>query len=203
MNERFYEILKRFRKRSILVIGDMMLDKYIWGSVNRISPEAPVQVVNVQKENYVPGGAANVASNIASLDAKAYMVGLVGNDSARNALLSELRKIKVDVIGVVAVSKTPTIQKVRILGQNQQLLRVDYEKKEDIDHKSGMEIIKRASKIISRVDAVVISDYAKGVITKDTAKHIIEIAKKERKIIVVDPKPAHKDFYKNVSLITP
>jgi len=203
MKEKLYGILEKFGKRSILVIGDIMLDKYVWGSVSRISPEAPVQIVGVQKENYVPGGAANVASNIASLKAKTYMIGIVGKDSARNILLSELKKRKIDIKGILTVSNKPTIQKVRIIGQHQQLVRVDYEKKGNVSKYVEKDIIRRFSKLINKVDAVVISDYAKGIIDKNTAEKIIEIAKRNKKILVVDPKPEHKDYYKNVSLITP
>lgn len=203
MNERLYNILEKFRKRSILVIGDIILDKYVWGSVSRISPEAPVQIVNVQKENYLPGGAANVASNTSSLKAKTYMMGIVGKDNTRDILLSELRKRNIDTNGILTVNKKLTIQKVRILGQNQQLIRVDYEKKGDVDKNTEKNIIKKVSKIINKVDAIVISDYAKGVITKYTAEKIIETARKKNKIIIVDPKPEHKNYYKNVDLITP
>ena len=203
MKERLHYILEKFRKKNILVIGDIMLDKYIWGSVSRISPEAPVQIVTVQKENYAPGGAANVASNISSLKAKTYIMGIVGKDNTRNILLSELRKRNIDVGGILTVNKKPTIQKVRVIGQHQQLLRVDYEKKDKIDEYIEKEVIRKVLKIINKVDAIVISDYAKGIITKNTAENIIEIAKRKKKIIIIDPKPEHKSFYRNVSLITP
>src|SRR3989344_863389 len=203
MKERLHYILEKFRKKNILVIGDIMLDKYIWGSVSRISPEAPVQIVTVQKENYAPGGAANVASNISSLKAKTYIMGIVGRDNTRNILLSELRKRNIDIGGILTVNKKPTIQKVRVIGQHQQLLRVDYEKKDKIDEYIEKEVIRKVLKIINKVDAIVISDYAKGIITKNTAENIIEIAKRKKKIIIIDPKPEHKSFYRNVSLITP
>ena len=96
MKEKLNNILERFKKKSILVIGDTILDKYVWGSVSRISPEAPVQIVNVQKENYLPGGAANVASNTSSLKAKTYMMGIVGKDNTKDILISELRKRNID-----------------------------------------------------------------------------------------------------------
>ena len=119
MKQRLFKILEQFRNKKILVVGDIMLDKYIWGEVSRISPEAPVQVVHVQKETYSPGGASNVASNISALNGKAFMVGIVGNDESKNILLNELKKIGVDTGGILTDSDKPTTQKVRIVGKGQ------------------------------------------------------------------------------------
>ena len=124
MNEKLISILEQFRNKKIAVVGDIMVDKYIWGSVKRVSPEAPVQVVNVEKENYRPGAAANVANNVTALSAGAHIVGIVGDDSAKNRLLSQLEEMRIITNGIVINKDKPTIQKVRILGQHQQLLRL-------------------------------------------------------------------------------
>jgi D-beta-D-heptose 7-phosphate kinase/D-beta-D-heptose 1-phosphate adenosyltransferase len=177
-----------------------MLDKYIFGKVDRISPEAPVQVLEVEKEEYTPGGAANVANNIASLQANASIVGTVGNDNEANILLNELKKRNINTEGIFTDKNKPTTRKVRILGHKQQLLRIDYEKKEYINKEIENNIL-NFIKNTTNIDAIIISDYAKGVITKNLIENIKTIA--QNKIIIVDPKPKHKDLYKNVTLITP
>ena len=180
-----------------------MLDKYIWGEVSRISPEAPVQIVNVVKESYSPGGAANVANNIAALSAKSFMVGVVGKDTTKNELIEELKKRNIDVNGLIVDENKRTIRKVRVFGRNQQLLRFDYEKKGYVDTKTEDNIFDFVSKKMDEIDAIIISDYAKGTITKNLMEKLIAICKEKNKIIVIDPKPKHKHFYKNATLITP
>ena len=123
-------ILENFKGKKIIVLGDIMLDKYIWGNVSRISPEAPVQVVKVLKETFAPGGAANVANNIVALGSEVFIVGIVGdeNPAEKNILLGELNMRKIDTSGIFTDAGRPTTLKVRILGKSQQLLRGDYEK---------------------------------------------------------------------------
>lgn len=197
------KIVEQFKNKKILVIGDVMLDKYIWGDVSRISPEAPVQVVDVVKESYAPGGAANVANNIAALNAKSFMVGIVGNDTTKDRLIQELKKRDIDVSGLISDENKRTIQKVRVIGRNQQLLRFDYEKKGYISSKTENNIFDFISKNIGGIDAVIVSDYAKGAITRSLMENLIVLCKEKNKIIVVDPKPKNKEFYKGVTLITP
>ena len=203
MKQQLLKILEQFRNKKILVIGDIMLDKYIWGDVSRISPEAPVQVVNVLKETYEAGGAANVANNVAALNGKAFMVGIAGNDEAKKILLEELKKRGINTDGILIDKDKPTTQKVRIIGKSQQLLRVDYEKKEHLHNDIEQLIIKFLERIISSIDVVVISDYAKGVITENLCNNLVQMAKKHGKKIIVDPKPKHRDIYSNADLITP
>ena len=200
---RLLRIIGQFKGKKILVIGDIMLDKYIWGEVSRISPEAPVQVVNVLRESYAPGGAANVANNIAALNAKDFMVGIVGNDNAKDSLISELEKREIDVEGIFTEKNKPTIQKVRVIGRSQQLLRFDYEEKGYVNADTEKNILDFILGKIDGADAVIVSDYAKGVITKNLMEKIIKISMEKNKIVIVDPKPRHKDFYKNSTLITP
>lgn len=201
--EKLIGVIEKFKEKRILVVGDIMLDKYIWGEVARISPEAPVQIVNVQKESYAPGGAANVANNIAALNGKVHMVGIVGNDDANKILMEDLQKRNINTEGIIIDENKPTIQKVRVLGRGQQLIRFDYEKNEYVDNNAENKIITFIENNIDNFDAIAISDYAKGVITKNIMQKLTEICKIKDKIIIVDPKPKHKDFYKNVTLVTP
>jgi len=203
MDNKIINFLEKFKEQHILVIGDIMLDKYIFGNVERISPEAPVQIVNVRKENYVPGGAANTANNISSLGAKASLIGIVGKDNANQILMKELDKRNINCQGIVTDDKKPTIQKIRVLGQNQQLLRIDYEIKEYVTKETEDKIIDYIKTKISEINAIIISDYIKGIVTKSLFERITDLTNKNNKIIIVDPKPKHKEFYKNVTLITP
>jgi D-beta-D-heptose 7-phosphate kinase/D-beta-D-heptose 1-phosphate adenosyltransferase len=201
--ERLLRIIEQFKNKKIIVVGDLMLDKYIWGNVSRISPEAPVQVVRVEKESYAPGGAANVANNVAALSGITYMVGIVGNDKAHEIMASELKSRKINTEGILEDKQRPTIQKVRVIGKGQQLLRFDYEEGGYLDRNAENKIFDFIVKRIHDIDAIVISDYAKGVITKNLATSLIKLANEKGKIIIIDPKPKHKDFYKNATLITP
>jgi D-beta-D-heptose 7-phosphate kinase/D-beta-D-heptose 1-phosphate adenosyltransferase len=194
--------LDQFSKKSIVVIGDLMLDKYIFGKVERISPEAPVPIVTVEKENYVPGGAANAASNVTSLGGRAFLLGIVGNDMAKDILLDEAKARQLEVSGVLTDSKRPTIQKIRVLGQSQQLVRIDYEDKHDIDADINSKILEKLKKL-NNIDAIIVSDYAKGTITRKLMEELVAYSKRNNILLVVDPKPKHKSFYKGVSLLTP
>ena len=195
--------IEKFKDKNILVIGDVMLDKSIWGDVERISPEAPVQVVEVTEESYSPGGAANVANNIAALGSKVIMAGIVGNDTTKEELIEELKKRGIDTSGLIVDESKRTIRKVRVFGKSQQLLRFDYEKKGYVGKETEDKILDFLKSKIKSVDAVIVSDYAKGVVTKTLMEKLKELCKENNKSIVVDPKPRHKDFYRNVALITP
>ena len=203
MKNKLLKILEQFKNKKILVVGDIMLDKYIWGEVSRISPEAPVQVVHVTKETYAPGGASNVASNVSALNGKVFMVGIVGNDEAKKILLEDLKNRNINVDGIMIDKDKPTTQKVRIVGRSQQLLRVDYEKKDHVHQNIERSMIVFLEKIINEVDAVIISDYAKGVITPEICSKLVQMSIEHKKAIIVDPKPKHLNLYSNVTLITP
>src|SRR3989338_7975280 len=197
------KIIEQFKSKKILVIGDVMLDKYIWGEVARISPEAPVQIVNVVKEEYVPGGASNVAANIAELGAKVWMVGVVGNDETRNKLIMEIAKKNINSDYLISDPEKRTILKVRVFGGKQQLLRFDYEKKGDISRNTEQKMLNSIKGIIKNIDAIIVSDYAKGTITRDLMEALKELCKKNSMLLIDDAKPEHKEYYKNVNLITP
>ena len=197
------KIIEQFKSKKILVIGDVMLDKYIWGEVTRISPEAPVQIVNVVKEEYVPGGASNVAANIAEFGANVWMVGVVGNDETRNKLINGIAKKRINSDYLISDPEKRTILKVRVFGGKQQLLRFDYEKKGDISRNTKQKMLNSIKEIIKNIDAIIVSDYAKGTITRDLMEALKELCKKNSMLLIVDPKPEHKEYYKNVNLITP
>jgi D-glycero-beta-D-manno-heptose-7-phosphate kinase len=200
--ESINKYLNKFKQKNIVVLGDIMLDKYIFGKVERISPEAPVPVVEVERERYVPGGAANAASNVATLTGNAILFGIVGNDAAKDILLDAAKERGISTEGIIIDGKKPTIQKIRIIGQNQQLVRIDYENKEYIDISANNKWLS-ILKSFKHIDAILISDYAKGTITKHIMDEIKKYAKSSNIPMIVDPKPIHKSYYKDISLITP
>lgn len=184
--ERLKEILECFSKVKIAVVGDMMLDEYLIGKVTRISPEAPVPVVNIEKERFVLGGASNVANNLKSLSAQVSVYGVVGQDSNGEKFVKELEDKQIDPSGIVIDRTRPTIIKSRVLSQGQQLLRLDWEKDTDITENIQTKIIENVEKDIENTDAVLLSDYNKGVLTEFVSQSIIKIAKKyNRKVVVI------------------
>ena len=193
--------LNDFKNKKIAIIGDIILDKYILGKVERISPEAPIPVVSVLKEKYVPGGAANVAANISTLGGQAFLFGLVGNDYSGELLLNRLSNFSVNTDGIIKDSQRKTTEKIRVIGHNQQLLRIDYEDTSYIPQNTEVLIVDKIK--AQNFDIIIISDYAKGTITSDILKEIKLIAKKDNIKIIIDPKPSHKNWYHDSFLITP
>ena len=187
----------------ILVIGDLMVDHYIWGKCNRISPEAPVQVVNVKEESNRLGGACNVAANLIAFGAKVSLCGIIGKDEFGKWLISELHAQNIDITHIIPTPTRPTTQKSRILISNQQVLRVDREKGEDIDENLQEEILSSLKRKMRDFDAVILSDYAKGLLTPKLTKSIIKLARSEGKPILVDPKGNDYSKYQNATLLTP
>ena len=201
--EKLKKIIKHFNNASVLVVGDLMLDEFIWGKVSRISPEAPVPVVWATSESIMPGGASNVSNNIRSLGGNVYMAGVVGDDERGSLLLSELATRCVNTEGVIRESGRPTTLKTRVIAHNQQVVRIDKEKIADISKEAIDKILDFSKKIIDDVDAVIIEDYGKGVIVPQLLSPLIKLAKRHGKIITVDPKESHFPMYKNVTAITP
>lgn len=197
------EMLDEFPKKRILVIGDVMLDKYSHCSVRRISPEAPIQIAEVQKEEYVPGGAGNSANNLSSLGSKVYIAGIIGKDIFGKLTKEELAKRKIKTEGLIEDKDRSTTLKQRIVAHGQQLLRMDYETREEIPQKIEEKLIKYITKKINKIDGIIISDYAKGSVTKELVKKTIELSKPYKIPIVIDTKPQHKDYYRNATVITP
>jgi D-beta-D-heptose 7-phosphate kinase/D-beta-D-heptose 1-phosphate adenosyltransferase len=186
----------------VLVIGDVMLDKYVWGTVERISPEAPVPVVNGARSTHCPGGAANVAMNIVGLGAKATLVGFVGKDDDANTLNIQLTAAGVKT-SLVSVPDFPTTSKLRILSSNQQMLRVDFEKAGARPEAFYEELIRQARKAIPSCSAVVLSDYAKGVLTDFVCEVVIDEARTAGIPVLVDPKSRTFEKYRNATTVCP
>jgi len=202
--KRLLEILKSFPKARVLVIGDFMLDRFVWGSVKRISPEAPVPVVNVQKESYMPGGALNVSNNIRTLNGIVYPCGVVGRDLEGRMLVKLMRKEGIETGGVLyAEDGRPTSLKTRIIAHSQQVVRFDRETAGDISKQSLSNILKFFRQKIKSTDVVIIEDYGKGVIQPALLNVIVMLAKKLKKPVIVDPKEKHFSYYRGVTAITP
>lgn len=196
-------LINGFRQKTILVLGDLMLDEYLFGQVSRISPEAPVPVVEVSEEKYLLGGAANVAWNIASLGAKVVPVGVIGRDRPRQTILKEFQKRKISKSGLVEDPQRHTTIKTRIVAHHQQVVRVDREHRQDLSLTSEARIIARLKKLVPAVDAVLIEDYNKGLITGRVLKAALELCRRHKKIVTVDPKFNHFLDFKGVTLFKP
>jgi D-beta-D-heptose 7-phosphate kinase/D-beta-D-heptose 1-phosphate adenosyltransferase len=197
------KIISKFPKAKVLVVGDVILDEYISGSVDRISPEAPVPVVWANKRSYVPGGAANVANNIRSLDGGVMLVGVTGKDKNREMLLSQLKKRRINADGLFIEPERPTTLKTRITAGHQQIVRVDWEDTYSLSEKYNQKIINFIEDRIKDFDAVIIEDYGKGVINMHLLQELIGLTRAKKKIITVDPKEEHFQYYRQVTSITP
>ncbi|HBR16454.1 MAG: hypothetical protein A3G39_05245 [Deltaproteobacteria bacterium RIFCSPLOWO2_12_FULL_43_16] len=196
-------ILNDFKKARVLVIGDLVMDHFIWGKVRRISPEAPVPVVEVNSESLMLGGAANVVNNIHSLGGKVIVCGVIGRDEMGKNLVHELRTKGISSDGVIVEEKRPTSVKTRVIAHSQQVVRFDRENKEKIHLDTMKNIMDYTKDKINSVDAIVISDYAKGVISEELVEEVITLAKKRGKPVAVDPKVSHFDYYKYATIVTP
>ncbi|MCX7910903.1 MAG: D-glycero-beta-D-manno-heptose-7-phosphate kinase [Endomicrobia bacterium] len=201
--QKLLSIIKKFHDKKILVVGDIMLDKYVWGEVERISPEAPVPVVDVKKETQNLGACGNVAYNIVSVGAKAYIVTVVGNDLYAEEIKNMLLSRGINIDGVFSDNTRPTTVKTRIIAQSQQIVRVDKESRVQITASLFEKIRNYIEDIKSKIDGILISDYGKGVITKSLLSYLIKLSKKLDIPITVDPKIEHFMEYKKVTVLTP
>jgi D-beta-D-heptose 7-phosphate kinase/D-beta-D-heptose 1-phosphate adenosyltransferase len=195
--------LGSLKNRRILVVGDLMVDEYLWGDVNRISPEAPVQVVTVREETFTLGGAGNVVKNLVALGARVSVAGVVGGDHHGDLLLERFAGLKVDTQGIIREPGRPTTRKKRILAANQQMLRIDWETRTDITPES-LELISRvlAAKI-PESDLVLVSDYGKGLLAPGLIAHIAAAARRAGKPAIGDPKGLDYARYAGLTLLTP
>ena len=200
---RFREIASGFADRNVLVVGDLMLDTYLWGDINRISPEAPVPIVEVKKIEYNPGGAANVALNLASLGCKVSLIGLIGTDAEGTILKNLLDQRNIICTDLVISESRPTTVKSRIIAHTQQVVRAAREMNKDLSESSNNNLIKSVKEIIEDVDAVILGDYNKGVLNLVSVKAIIDAANNAGKPVYVDPKESNFNAYKNVRLFKP
>ncbi len=198
----FAKIVHAFKNKRVLIIGDLILDRYIFGKVSRISPEAPVPVVEVTRESFLLGGATNVANNIIAMGGNVSITGIIGKDTAGRVLRELLEERNINTEGIIE-DRRPTTVKTRIIAHNQQVVRFDREDKKRLEGKSLAGLLCYIEKAIPEHDAVIVSDYKKGVITSALIKALVKYAKANGTFIAVDPKVGHFHFYKKVSLVTP
>ncbi|MFH0779148.1 MAG: D-glycero-beta-D-manno-heptose-7-phosphate kinase [Candidatus Eisenbacteria bacterium] len=201
--DRLRKISGEFGKKSILVIGDLMLDRYFWGSVSRISPEAPVPIVELSGESTRLGGAANVASNVVSFGARAGIFGVVGEDEQGSFLVSELKGCGIDAATVLSDASRPTTVKTRIIAHSQQVVRTDREVRGDVGPSLEERLIGLLRDAIRACDAVVVSDYGKGVLTEKVLKFVTGEARSLGLPVCVDPKETKLLSYVGVTVVTP
>jgi len=195
--------ISKFDQCRLLVVGDLMLDEYLWGEVDRISPEAPVQIVAIQREDFALGGAGNVVNNVVALGGKVSAVGVIGTGRNGKLLLKIFKKLGVDTTGIVQESGRTTTKKTRIIAANQHVLRIDRETQQDISLTSLEKITRFIEDKMPDIDVILISDYGKGLITESMLSRVIASAKKHKKMIIVDPKGLDFSKYSGVSLLTP
>ncbi len=208
---RLASYIDRFPRTRVLVVGDVMLDHYVWGSVTRISPEAPVPVVNVTKETMLLGAAANVVNNIHALGGKASVCGVIGSDEAGSQLSRMLRERGIVTDGLMTVGTRPTTIKTRVIAHNQQVVRFDREDSKYVGGKILKAVIDHVKTVSAHYDAIILSDYKKGMVSGELIKSILRRDSKSAKprgssggrFVAVDPKIGHFDLYRGVSLITP
>lgn len=201
-NSDLLKVIDKLEGKRIMVIGDLMLDRFIYGNVNRISPEAPVPVVKVTNELNKLGGAGNVAQNIKSLGGIPVLVSSVGKDREADAIRDLMCQSDISPNYLVETAKRPTTVKTRILAERQQVVRLDNENDAPFDDKDIKSVTERIGSYIDKSDGIIISDYNKGLITPDLM-NFLRKANKEEKLVFVDPKPGNFRFYKEVSVITP
>lgn len=202
-NNRLTELKKGFDGKRIAVIGDMMLDGYFWGDVKRISPEAPVPVLEVEDEFFRFGGAANVAFNILTLGGIPVPVGVIGNDTYGNIFSSLIKEKKMEHDGIIIDNERPTTTKTRVIANNQHVVRIDKESKAYINNKIETKILSYVETNLSKLDGIILQDYNKGILTPSLITKIISLANKKNILITVDPKFDNFFEYKNVTVFKP
>lgn len=197
------EILQTLRERKVLVLGDVMLDEFVWGDVTRISPEAPVPVVDVRRESIHLGGAANVLANLIALGARSSVVGVVGNDDAGRRLRNGLRELGADANDNLIVDETrPSTIKTRIIAHSQLVVRADRESRAPVNSQIEDQIVARLKDALGKADAFVVSDYDKGVVTPRILGEILPFAY-QRAPVLIDPKLRNFNYYRPATLVTP
>lgn len=192
-----------FKNVKVLVIGDLMIDEYLWGRVDRISPEAPVPVVCVEKESHALGGSGNVIQNLVAMGAKVSAIGTAGTGKAGKMIFEKLQDLGIETDGIISEPERPTTLKTRVIASNQQVLRIDREIKKDINADTLKKLVKIIENKISEVDLVILSDYDKGLITRSLVQQTVKLAKKHNVLTLADPKSLNFSKYEHVSILTP
>jgi len=200
---RIKKLLSAARRSRLMVIGDVMLDQFIWGSVARISPEAPVPVVDFQQESFMPGGAANVARNLTALGATTELVGTVGDDAAADSVRELLRQHEIGCRGLITSKDRQTSQKTRIVAHKQQVVRIDRESRHPLSNGKTRKLLAHVQARITRTDAVIVGDYGKGVVTQALIAELKSVCRSHGVWLSLDPKPVHELNLTGFSLITP
>ena len=200
---RVKKLLAAAARARVLVLGDVMLDQFIWGRVSRISPEAPVPVVEFERESYMPGGAANVARNLADLQTSSGLFGAIGQDEAGRKLKRLLAQQKIGCSGLVSSASRQTTIKSRIVAHQQQMVRVDRETRGEIDAKTTRRLLAVFAQELTRADAVIVGDYGKGVVSQPLLDAIKQLCRERGVWLSLDPKPVHHLDLTGLSLITP
>lgn len=195
--------LKQFRRQRILVVGDLMLDRYLYGSVSRISPEAPVPIVAVNRETLMPGGASNVAWNVQALDARAGIAGILGRDHAGHELKSFLKKGGVDVSTALEFDGHPTTVKMRVIAERQQVVRVDFERRSGLRGAHLQRFCRRLDVAVRQATGVIIEDYDKGVVSQPVVDVILQAARDCAIPVGLDPKDGHELDLRGITVATP
>jgi D-beta-D-heptose 7-phosphate kinase/D-beta-D-heptose 1-phosphate adenosyltransferase len=201
--KRLKEILNNFRGLEIVVLGDLILDEYNIGKVNRISPEAPVPIVEIEHRFFVPGGAANTAANITALGGKCKLLGVIGDDEYGKFLLEELKKRNIDTQGIVVDPSRPTTCKNRIIAHTQQVVRIDRESRKPIDGEVLAKVKEKINKLTTNKDTIIASDYNKGFFHPEVAQILVEISRQTDSMLIVDPKPQNINLFKGAFLLCP
>jgi rfaE bifunctional protein kinase chain/domain len=201
--EHLHTLLPHLAEKTILVVGDVMVDEYIWGKVSRISPEAPVPVVEVASETLRLGGAANVVNNLRSLGGQALLCSVIGKDAVGTKLCQYLTELEVPTEYLLIDPARSTTLKTRIIAHHQQVVRLDREHRAELHPDFEIQLIEHVKRALSDIDGVIIEDYGKGVITRTLVQQIVELASQAGKIVAVDPKTNHFDRYTGVTVITP
>ncbi|MBW2027587.1 MAG: D-glycero-beta-D-manno-heptose-7-phosphate kinase [Deltaproteobacteria bacterium] len=201
--DEFRQYIDRFRETNILVLGDVIMDEYVWGNVSRISPEAPVPVVEVKEETQMLGGAANVINNICSLGGRPLLCGVIGEDRTGEDILREIKGLGLRTDGLIKVPNRRTSIKTRVVAQNQQVVRFDRENKRDLEGGHVTRILDFIKDNIEGLDAVIVADYGKGVVTGEVMKGIRTLIEDRDIILAVDPKTDKFEYYRGIDVITP
>ena len=195
--------IEQFKDIKALVIGDLMIDEYLWGNVDRISPEAPVPVVAIEKESQTLGGAGNVINNLVAMGAQVFAIGTAGTGKAGQMIFKKLQDLGVETSGIISEKERPTTRKTRVIASSQQVLRIDKEVKRRINDQTLEALVGIIESRIREVDLIIISDYDKGLVTKELVARTMALATAHKVLVLADPKSLDFSKYAKVSVLTP
>ncbi len=201
--DRVKQLLANAASTRVLVVGDVMLDHFIWGRVGRISPEAPVPIVELQRESFMPGGAGNVARNLTALNVSTELFGLLGKDTAAQQLSSLLREHRIGCEGLLTHEERPTSVKTRVVAHTQQVVRIDREARDGLNAKQTRQLVSKLNALLPTAAAVILCDYGKGVVTQDLLNEVKALCRASGIWLSLDPKPVHRLELSGLSLLTP